>query len=482
MPDKDLLQLLLDYQEWQNFDCKRAAAEPHRFLEAAIAFANSNGGTLVIGMEDPEKSEGEKRLIGISENPQNVSEFLKLMDKEIDPPILGWQHFEEVFTSKNQTDALLVVCIPKSNDIHSLKRGDTYVRRGYQNVKIGAAEIIRLKYEKGAIKYEDEPSGIVSFDDINLDLLHQYKTNNGSANENDWQFLKDNGLAVKRNEVLEMTRAGVLLFGRNPSVTLRSKCSIKISHYYGKSPSYSGRPNFVRAPLTIEGSLFMQIEQAMQYFREVAKTARPKLEGSGFRSTFIVPEWAFQEAVTNAVVHRNYYTQNDIQIRFFDDRVEIESPGTYPGHITTQNIRQERFARNPLIVRSLNRFPSPPNLDIGEGVDRIFSVMREHNLYDPQYSPPSAHPNTVLLVLLNLQKVEFWDTVSNYLDQHFRITNHTAREITGIRDTLKMSRLLRAWCERDLLEKIGTAKKNCFYKKPGAVMPSLFSGGSEKKL
>lgn len=485
MTDTEILQLFLDAQEWQLFECKRAAIQPAKLLETVVAFANTDGGFLVVGLEDPTKAQGEKRLFGISENLSNVSDFLKLIEKEIDPPLVLWNKFELDITNINKAqDKLLTVNIKKSNDVHSLKKGDTFVRRGHQNIKIGSSEIMRLKYEKGAIKFESELSGKISLEDLNMDLLVTYKKDTQSEGLDNWQFLKDNGLAAKLNGNYELTKAGILLFGKNPSVSLGSKCGIKISHYYGTKPSFSGEPNFVRRPFTIEGPLLHQIEKCLEYFRDVVTSSPPKLSGASFKPSFLIPEWAFQEAVTNAVIHRNYFVQDDIQVRFFDDRIEIESPGSFPGHITINNIRAERFARNPLILRTLNRFKSAPNLDIGEGVDRMFKVMMEHNLYEPLYFPPYMRPNSVLLFLLNLQRIEYWDTVSKYLNEHYSITNSKAREITGVNDTIKMSRLLKLWVSKGLLEKVEKGfKGHVYYKKVGADIPNkfdkAFAGGGE---
>ena len=483
MEDKDIVKIFLDTQEWQTFECKRASIKPADLLETVVGFANADGGFIVVGLEDPAKAQGDKRLLGISENADNVSDFLKLIDKEIEPPLILWGKFElDITNVQGQVDKLLVLNIKKSNDVHSLKRGDTFIRKGRQNIKIGSTEIMRLKYEKGAIKFESERSGITSFEDLDRELLSQYKKDTSSTGLDDWQFLKDNGLAIEGNGKYELTKAGVLLFGKNPSVSITSKCGIKMSHYYGTKPTYTGKPNFVSRPFTIEGPLMKQIDQAVKYFRNIVNSSPPKLSGASFNPTFLVPEWAFQEAITNAVIHRNYFVQDDIQIRFFDDRVEIESPGTSPGHITVENIRAERFARNPLILRTLNRFQTPPNLDIGEGVDRMFKVMEEQNLYEPLYFPPTIRPNSVLLWLLSLHKIEYWDTVSKYLDENYRVTNKKAREITGVHDVLKMSRLLRGWVGKGLLEKIGKAKKDSYYRKPGQEIPKgLFSRGVDNK-
>lgn len=473
MNDQEIIKIFLDTQEWQTFECKRAAIEPAKLLETAVAFANTEGGYIVVGLEDPSKAEVNKRLLGIIENLDNISEFLKLVEKEIEPPINLWGKFELDITNVNgQPDKLFVVSVKKSNDVHSLKRGDTFVRKGRQNVKIGSTEIMRLKYEKGAITFESEKSGITTLEDLDTTLLNLYKNDTSGEGLDDWQFLKDNGLAVGQSGRFELTKAGVLLFGKNPSVVLKSKCGIKISHYYGTKPSHTGKPNFVTRPFTVEGPLLKQIEQAIEYFRNIVKNSPPKLSGASFNPTFLVPEWAFQEAITNAVIHRNYFVQDDIQIRFFDDRVGVESPGTYPGHITVENIRTERFARNPLILRTLNRFQIAPNLDIGEGVDRMFKVMKEQNLYEPLFFPPTIRPNSVLLVLLNLQKVEYWDTVSKYLDENYRITNKEARSITSITDTIKMSRQLKQWVTKDLLEKVDSKfKGGVYYKKVGVTIP-----------
>lgn len=483
MTDQELLKIFLDTEEWQSFECKRAAVQPRRLLETAVAFANADGGLLIIGLEDPTKAVSHKRLIGISENSDNVSEFLKLLEKEIDPPLRLWNKFElDIANIQKVADKLLVMNIKKSVEVHSLKNGDTWVRRGKQNVKIGAQEIRRLQYEKGSVRFEDEISGIATLDDLETALLKEYKKDTESESQDDWQFLKDNGLAVKANGGFHLTRAGALLFSKNPSITLKSKCSIKVSHYYGTKPTFSGEPNFVRRPFTIEGPLLYQIQKMIKYFRETVKESPPKLKGGTFRPSLLIPEWAFQEAVTNAVIHRNYFVQDDIQVRFFDSRIEIESPGIYPGYITPFNIRSERFSRNPIIQRTLNRFQEAPNLDIGEGVDRMFRVMRENNLYEPLYFPPSLRPNSVLLFLFNLQRVEYWDTVSKYLDEHYRVTNNEARRITGVSDTLKMSRLLKSWVEKELLERVGKAKKEIYYRKPGQEVPrGLFSRGGDNK-
>lgn len=478
MSDENIIKIILDYKEWQVFECKRALADPSKVLETVVAFANTEGGTLVLGLEDPDKASGEARLIGISEGLDNISDLINLIPKEITPPLPKIIEYKiPIVNVRRVKDDLFILFVERSTDVHSLKRGDTYLRHGRHNNKLTAQEIIRLKYAKGAIRYESEPALNVSISDLDGELIKKFQQATGSINVDTLQFFKDNGLTCRVNGKEILNKAAVLLFAKNPTTVLKSKCGIKISHYFGTKPCYSGEPNFLRKPFTIEGSLLKQIQEAYAYL-ETWLINPPKLKGAAFKDSIRYPKWVMQEAITNAVIHRDYSIQNDIQLRIFDNRIEFESPGILPGQVTVANIRRERFARNPIILRTLNRFgEESPNLDIGEGVDRMYKIMKEANLYDPIYFPPHFTPNSVLLILFNTERISYWDTVSKYLDKKFKITNKELRLIIGITDTLKASRLLKMWSKQGLLEEgKGLSKKLKYYHKPGVKLePVLFS-------
>lgn len=478
----ELVDSFLAASEWESFEIKRAEVSPRKLLETTCAMANTEGGYIVIGIEDKLKASGANRLIGISENEDNVSEFLKLVRSDFDPPL---QHYvtgfyEDIVNRDGVNDRIYVVAVKKADDVHSLKSGDTFVRSGSQNVKIGSQEILRRRYEKGSIKFENEDSLIDSFDDLDQELLSSYRKDTGSKEESLWQFLKDNGLVKTTGKKKTLTNAGVLLFGKNPAVLLGRKCSIRISHYYGAARSFTGEPNFVRRPFTIEGNLKTQIERSVEYFQNAVRESAPKLSGGSFHPSLLIPEWVFQEAIANAVIHRNYAIQNDIQVRFFDDRVEIESPGTYPAHITPLNLRYERFARNPVLQRVLSRFQAAPNLDIGEGVNRMFELMKKSNLYEPVYAPVTRLPNAVQVTLINTRRVDYWDTVSKYLELNGKITNQEVRQVTGIEDTLQTTRLLNDWVSSGLLEKRGGKTRGAYYIKTGQDLQTLLIKSAEK--
>lgn len=472
------IDMLLASQEWQRFECKRARLSPGKALEAAVAFANSNGGLIVIGLEDPEKASGANRLYGISESPDNVSEFLNFLHKEIDPPLKNLKTYDlDITNIFGKSDKLQLVYIDPDAEIHSIKSDGTFVRRGRQNRQLTAREILQLKYAKGSITCENELSEGVSAEHLDVELIERYKKYTASVEPDVLELLINNGLAIRKNGERRINNAGALLFAKNPSITLNRKCGIKVLHYVGNQPNYSGEPNYLRRPFSIEGPLIYQIKAAFDYIKNWIDTASPRLEGTSFKSKYRYPLWVIHEAITNAVIHRDYSIQNDIQVRIFDNRIEVESPGVFAGDITISNIRNDRFARNPIIERILNRFGGEsPNLDVGEGVNRMFALMKEANLYDPLYLIPPFTTNSILVILFNLEKISYWDTVSSYLDQFHKITNKELRKITSINDSVKASRILKNWVKNKLLEEVKPNKKGTFYRRPGVKeLSTLFS-------
>lgn len=456
---------ILSIAEGQTFECKRVLKKPADVLPTICAFANTDGGVFVYGLEDPKKSLGKDRLKGISEAPNNCDELLKLISNDFVPPIPKVEtQYIEVVNTQGQNDKLLVVFIDASRSVHSLRSGQTYIRRGSQNNLLTHEQSMYLQYEKGAITFESELARKVNLNKLDPKRIEEFMSFNKSEEKDILKFFANNGLAEEIDGKIYLNNAAVLLFAVNPFVSLKRKCGITIIHYYGIKRVPSGKPNFRRPPFTIEGPLLKQIEKAYEY---VSENALPiKLEGATFKRLKI-PNFAIQEAITNAVIHRDYSIQNNIHIRIFDDRIEVESPGWFAGLVTPETILNDRFARNPIIEGTLRKMPNPPNLDIGEGVDRMFSEMDKKNLYLPLYLSRKYTPHSVCVVLFNEERVSYWDIVDKYLSEHALISNKEFREITDL-DTLKASEFLKKWTKQQLLEKVGTSKKKTVYKKPSA--------------
>ena len=460
---EEYIEKILTNEEGLTFECKRALKKPSDVLPTICAFANADGGLFVYGVADKKHCSGKERLIGVSESQNNCDELLKLISVNFVPPLPQVDSlYIDIINAKGAPDKVLLIFIIPSKSVHSLSSGETYFRRGSQNNRLTHEQAMRLQYEKGAITFESELAERISLKSLDHNKVEEFIRHNNSEEKDVLRFFLNNGLAEEKEKSVFLNNAAALLFSNNPSIALKRKCGITITHYFGTKRVASANPNFRRPPFTIEGPLLKQIEEAYKY---VSENALPmKLEGATFKRLRI-PEFVVQEAVTNAVIHRDYSIQDNIHVRIFDDHLEVESPGWFPGFVTPETILDGRFARNPIIERTLKKMPSPPNLDIGEGVDRMFREMQKKNLYYPLYLPRDYTPHSVCVILFNEEKVSYWDMVEKYLLDNPSISNKQFCQISGL-DTLKASEFLKKWTKQQLLEKIGMSKRKTAYRKP----------------
>jgi ATP-dependent DNA helicase RecG len=286
---------------------------------------------------------------------------------------------------------------------------------------------------------------------------------------------------------VQPTRAAVLLFAEEPGSLLAAhdtRADIRLMVYQGKSEASGSMPTLVRQPKTIRGPLIDQIDDAVKaVLEELARGL--VMPASGFKTRHVYPQRVVKESIVNAVIHRDYRLNRDIFIRIFDDRIEIESPGAFPGHITVATIAKAGSrARNPLIAQNLREFPEAPNIDAGEGVRAMFSGMSEAGLYPPQYRESVDQAiETVTVTLLNAERPSAWDEVSDWLDRHGEIANADLCRIARV-DTLRASKMFKEWRDQGLLVPLpDRGKRNMAYTKParGAESQGLLSMLEENK-
>lgn len=467
--DEELVEQFLGYPEGYNLDFKRVSGKMvQKALETINAFANTEGGVLVLGLDDPEKGRGRGRIYGIQENLGAIDELRRKIRSHITPAVPGIALIEVGCTLNNGTKgSILFVKVPKSAQLHSILDDGTFIRLQKSNRELMAMEITSLSFAKGVVTAESEFAE-VDFGLLDTTVWKEYVRHRRLSGSIEDAMLRV-GLARKREGRIHPLRAAVLLFADDPSGVLASKCAVRIFRYSGTRITHEAMPNLVKKPKTITGPLIRLIEDAMDCIKsEIASGVT--MTKSGFQTIHKYPERVIKEAITNAVVHRDYHIQRDIQVRIFDDRIEIESPGLFPGTVTPTNILKEGSVnRNPLIVSHLREFPDPPNLDAGEGVRMMFNVMHEVGLYDPLYlTKPPLPQEAVMICLFNEERPSLWDQVRAFIDKHGRITNRDLCRIGEI-DTLRASKLFRQWVKKGLLvvENPEASKKQTSYTKPG---------------
>lgn len=451
--DDKLVDQLIEIQEGRNFETKRVAGDKlTRALESIVAFTNTEGGSLVLGLEDEDKATGRDRIYCVQENPAAVDELQRLIDSRITPAISKPAFIEIGCTLRDGSKgSIVVVQVEKSEAIHSIVLNGTWQRLNKGNKELVAEEITKLAFERGALTAEAQLT------DVDFDLLQtpfwQMFASVRRLTRPFPEALQHIGLAQKNAEgQLQPTWAAVLLFSEEPSGLLRTKASIRIFHYKSDKVDYLATPNLAKPPKTVSGPLIFQIADAYRVVLDELASG-VQMGFLGFEVVQKYPTRVIKEVITNAVIHRDYSIPSDIQIRIFPDRIEVSSPGALPGKVTVQNIhRIGSVSRNPLIVSNLREFPDPPNLDAGEGVRMMMQTMNAAGLYPPLYfTRKTTGRDEVLVVLLNENRPSIWDQVSAYLERNQTIGNAEVRRIMKSDDTLSASKQLKRWVDQGLL-------------------------------
>jgi ATP-dependent DNA helicase RecG len=287
------------------------------------------------------------------------------------------------------------------------------------------------------------PKELIIESPITLDYLNYVVPSAQSA-----AWLKKQSLIV--NDL--PTVAGLLLFAEEPQAQLPKRCGIKVYRYEtNETKGYRDVLTFM--PITVEGHLYKQIKEAVDI--TVLEVEKIKRMGPTGLEAITYPRETLHEIITNAVIHRDYSIADDVHVRIFDNRIEVQSPGRLPAHITPANILTERFARNGAIVRLLNKFPDPPNRDVGEGLNTAFEKMHQLGFREPSID---ERDSDVLVTIRHEPLASPEQTIVNYLETHSTIRNKQAREITHIRDSDKIKRILRTMAERGEIEGVPGAQ------------------------
>lgn len=447
--------LVMHIDEGQFSDVKAAAITPGKLTTTIAAFANSDGGDLYIGIGEMHLGGGVKKRIWAGfPNMEAANGHLQSFEKLFP---LGTDFQYEFLKCNKRQGLVLHAQISRTQAIMGAADGLPYIRRGAQNLPVETADALkRLEYSKGIATFENEPvnvsKDIVTESSVTRKFLKYVVP---SAEPEAW-LRKQSLLRSDRPSV-----GGVLLFAEEPQGPLPKRCGIKVYRY--KTRELEGFRDVLDSdPTTVEGCLYDQIKKAVKVTIEI--TERIPRMGEESLETIKYPPETLHEIITNAVIHRDYSVADDVHIRIFDNRIEIQSPGRLPAHVTVKNILSERFARNGAIVRILNKFPDPPNKDVGEGLNTAFEKMHQLGLKEPVII---ERDNDVLVTIRHEALASPEEAIMKYLETHDTIKNKAARKITHVAMDYQMKSIFGRMQEKRLIEQVpGTRTSSTAYRKP----------------
>jgi ATP-dependent DNA helicase RecG len=424
-------------------DIKAKEIKPSKLSETVSAFANAAGGDIYIGISE-DKAAGTRTWNGF-DDPEAANDITHTLFQA--HPFGNHLKFE-FLKALGQAGLVLHISVNKVKEIVKSSSGEVFVRVNAGKQKVSTdAQLKRLELDKGIVTFENEWVEVpLRAIENSASIIHFLI--NIIPNGEPITYLKNQELIKEGYAKV----CGVLLFSDEPAIYLPKRCSIKIMRYRTKEDDI-GREFLDGTPMTIEGDAYNLIYRAVETTKNMVEGVQ-KLGESGLES-IKYPDETLHEIVTNAVLHRDYSIVADTQIRVFDNRIEVESPGKLPGHVTVTNILDTQSARNPTLVRLINKFPDPPNKDVGEGLNTAFRAMELLRLKAPVIAEKE---NSVLVVIRHESLGSPEELVMNYMESHDEITNSIARDLTGIKSENTMKNVFLRLKARGLLEPIPERK------------------------
>lgn len=391
--------------------------KPSKIADELIGMANADGGILVFGVSDKGEIQDLQSL------GDKLDNYRKLVFDFIAPPCKV--QLEEIII-----DDKLVFIFHVEQDLETMffrKDNETFfLRVADSNRELNQAQIKKLEYDKNIRLFEDE--AVIDFDSDDLDqtLLQEYQQKvNFKGDLLDLLYKKH--LLSKKDGIYQFKKSCVLLFSQNPEKYIPS-ASVRYVRFEGLE-SKTGTEHNVIKDVRFENNIPNLIDEIRQFlhisFKEFFFL---DINIGKFKKVPEYPEEAWLEAVVNALCHRSYNVQgNAIYIKHFDDRLEISNSGPLPAQVTVDNIRTERFARNPRIARVLEDFNYVRQLN--EGVKRIYESMEKSMLAKPIYEVRNGNVYLTLRNNISLHNKTIHADLMKKIEENWHNYNDTERNI-----------------------------------------------------
>ena len=344
-----------------------------RIAEYVAAFANADGGLLLLGVENDGSPSGHDYP------DEAVEDFIAVPARRLRPPVTC-RVDRLVFEGRQ----ILAFDVPIAAEAVMVDGNGFPYRVGDQVIREPQEVINRRKEAYRRVGYEQRIRPEATLDDLDLELARDFLARTPFGTRPVEEILERYGLIQRAAGGWRITNAALLLFARMPLARWHPRAGIRFFRVAGKRRLHGAKRNVTQLP-PIDLPIARGIPEAHRTAREQIRRSET-LHDLFFREVPEYPEFAWQEAIVNAFAHRDYEIQGrETEVWFYEDRMEVSSPGELVPPVTLAALRDRRpvhASRNPLLVRVLAAVGIMR--DEGEGIPRMFEEMEESFLGDPE--------------------------------------------------------------------------------------------------
>ncbi len=431
---------------------KNSTGEWKEIVETVCAFANTEGGRIYIGISPSGK------ITGINIGKHTIEDITNKIINNTDPKI-----YPKISVQKINGKDIIVIEVKESSDKLVLAFGKPYKRIGNSTLRMSKEE-----YEKGILEkhrtkmyFDSEICKGATLEDIDKELLIKFLRQAKAERNLDLNSKTPVKEALEKLNLLvngKLTNAAILLFGKNPQKFILSSV-IKAARFKGIEPV-----EFIDMKV-FEGNIIDQREDGIEFIKEHIRL-NVEIIGTQRVERWEYPIEAIREAITNAICHRDYRLSGNIQIRIFDDRIEVWGCGLLPEPLTPEDLkrRHKSILRNPLIGRCffLIKFIE----EWGTGTNRMIEWCKKYGLPEPRFEEIAGD------FVVTFRKYHISDEIMKELTERQKKIVEYLKEYKKIdrKEAIKLLSLSRATvlreisqlCKKGIIKQIGKGK-NTYY-------------------
>jgi ATP-dependent DNA helicase RecG len=354
--------------ECQNEEFKSAVKNFRDVSRTACAFANGVGGILRIGIKD------DGTVVGIHKEELDDLQLRSTGAVQCISPMPD----HEIRVTWIDGKAILEIAIsPLPEDTFCSFQGVVYYRSGSSNVRLEGQGLLNFLVDKQISRYDSRYSEAALID-LDMEKLRAYLSwRSPKLDFHDSEvsrYLINLGL-IKEKSGLRMRNAAILFFAKEPRAFIPQNV-IKLARFSGTEPIRIIDKHFST------GTILENIKEAEAFISRNIRTGF-KIEGMFRKDVPEYPSEVIRELLANAVVHRDYFDPNGIQVNIFSDRLEIINPGRLMPGMTLESLGHLSVQRNPLIYRLLQEIGIVEGMAIG--IPMMRTVMMDRNLPQPRF-------------------------------------------------------------------------------------------------
>ncbi|MCY4462042.1 MAG: putative DNA binding domain-containing protein [Albidovulum sp.] len=407
MTKSELLELIANGEN-SGVEFKRDDLRPEQMAKEVVALVNFRGGCILLGVDD------DGTITGIQRADLEHWVMDTVFDRYVHPMIIPF--YEEVQADEQHRVAAITVSqgVTKPYVVRSRGREDIYIRVGSTSRLATREQQARLYALGGLPHTESLPVSGSGLQDLSLDRLKDYlSTFVGDRtlpeNDEDWRKrLCGLGLMVERQDgPAACTIAGLVPFGHAPRRLLR-QAGIRWLAFEGEDKSYKALDDrtfdgaLVALWMTdekgnrelMEGGLIEKLVDAMQPF--VTEESDDMDISMRRKRRWLYPVEALREAIVNALAHRDWTRNEEVEVARYADRLEVLSPGALKNSMTVEKmIAGRRSPRSPSIVEILRDYDYVDARGMGVR-NKIIPLLREHNGTEPEFIATEDHLRLVI--------------------------------------------------------------------------------------